>query len=167
VSYESPYETTSDLLKSSASFGSSDRVATPIVVSDLAGLRSLSKSRPFRSREPIAIQLPNLSTEEAEALSARINGYRNDCGCSLGAKSMAAGFLITVLWLCVSYGVFTTRFLLALPFAFLFAFVCAGAGKATGVFLARRRLRLELDRFQPNSHPSLEGDSICRVFGHN
>ena len=80
---------------------------------------------------------------------------------------MAAGFLITVLWLCVSYGVFTTRFLLALPFAFLFAFVCAGAGKAAGVFLARRRLRLELDRFQPSSHPSLEGDSTCQVFGHN
>jgi apolipoprotein N-acyltransferase len=64
----------------------------------------------------------------------------------MGAKSMTAGFLIVLAWLLSSYGVFTSNFLWRLPFAFLFALACAGAGKSLGIFLARRRLRLELDQ---------------------
>jgi hypothetical protein len=67
---------------------------------------------------------------------------------------MAAGFLIVLVLLLASYDVFTSNFLLRLPFAFLFAFVCAGAGKSIGVFLARRRLRLELNQLYPRPHPS-------------
>jgi hypothetical protein len=67
---------------------------------------------------------------------------------------MAAGFSIMLVLLLVSYSVFTSSFLLRLPFAFLFAFLCAGAGKAAGIYLARRRLRLELDQIRPGSQPS-------------
>ena len=67
---------------------------------------------------------------------------------------MAAGFSIMLVLLLASYSAFTTSFLLRLPFAFLFAFVCAGAGKVTGIYLARRRLRLELDQLRPSSQPS-------------
>lgn len=139
-------EIISDPFESSPSCGSSGPTTSPLVITDMEGLRGLGKSRSFRSREPIVIRLPNLSATEAEALTSRINGYRNECGCSLGAKSMTAGLVVMLVSLFASYGAFTTSFLLRLPFAFLFAFVCAGAGKATGVFLARRRLRLELDQ---------------------
>ena len=155
MSPQPPDETISDPLRSSAPAGSNSRVATPLIVTDLETLRSLSKSRSFRSSKPIVIRLSELSPEEAEALSSRINGYRNECGCSLGAKSMAAGFLIVLALLLASYGVFTSGFFLRLPFAFLFAFVCAGAGKSIGVFLARKRLRLELNQFSPSSHHSV------------
>src|SRR2546423_7949477 len=146
MSYQPPNETISNPLTASTSLDSSHRVTTPLIVTDLAALRGLSESRSFRSKEPIIIRLPDLSLEQAEALSSRINGYRNECGCSLGAKTMAAGFSIMLVLLLVSYGVFTGGFLLRLPFPFLFAFLCAGAGKAIGIHRARRRLRLELDQ---------------------
>jgi hypothetical protein len=151
VARQSSDETMSDLRRSSASLGLSPEVTTPLIITDLETLRNLSKSRPFRSRVPIIIQLPELSSQDAEALSARINGYRNECGCSLGAKSMAVGFLIALALLMALYGGFTSNFLLRLPFAFLFAFVCAGAGKSIGIFLARSRLQLELNQLHPSS----------------
>lgn len=139
-------EISSDPLASSPSAGLSGPIIGPRIITDLEGLRSLGKSRSFRSREPIVIRLPDLSAAQTEELTSRINGYRNECGCSLGAKTMTAGLVVMLIFLCASYGAFTTRFLMRLPFAFLVAFVCAGAGKATGILLARRRLRLELDQ---------------------
>jgi hypothetical protein len=67
---------------------------------------------------------------------------------------MTAGFLIVLGLLLASYGVLTSNFLMRLPLAFLVAFVCAGAGKSIGIFLARRRLRLELNQLYPSPHPS-------------
>jgi hypothetical protein len=67
---------------------------------------------------------------------------------------MTASFLIALVLLLASCGGFTSDFFLRLPLAFLFAFACAGAGKSIGIFLARRRLRHELNQLYPSSGPS-------------
>lgn len=126
---------------------------SPVVITDLESLRRLNKPKLFRSSQPIVIKLPEVSANEAEALVARVNGYRNECGCSLGAKTTAAGFGVMVTWLWLSNGLFTMRFLSRLPFAFVFAMLCAGLGKSIGIALARRRLRLELDQLHLNFSP--------------
>lgn len=159
-------ETNSNSFGSSNSDGLRHQAATPVIVSDPAALRKLIKSHAFHSKEPIIVRLPDLSLEESEALTSRINGYRNECGCSLGAKSMVTGFSVMLLLLLASYSLFTSSFWLRLPFAFVFAFVCAGAGKAVGLFLARRRFRIELDQLYPSSHSS-KGDSTCLARGHH
>jgi hypothetical protein len=122
----------------------------PLIVSDLETLRDLGRPKLFRSKQPITLLLPELSAAASEELSARINGYRNECGCSLGAKSMAVGFLLMLLWLWASNGFFTTNSLWRLPLAFVFAFICAGVGKSVGIALALRRLRQELERIYLN-----------------
>jgi hypothetical protein len=104
-------------------------------------LRSLSQPKLFRASQPIVIKLPEASEIEAKALAARVNPSRDDCGCSLGAKCMAAGFGVMVTWLGLSNGFFTMNFLWRLPFAFAFAVLCAGLGKVVGIALAHRRLR--------------------------
>jgi hypothetical protein len=139
----------------------------PVVITDLELLRTFSKPKLFRASAPIIIDLPGLSRSEAEALAARVNGYRNECGCSLGAKCMAVGFGAMVAWLWISNGLFTMRFAWRLPLAFLFALLCAGLGKSIGIALARRRLHSELNRLDLNPPlPSAER-SPCQVLGQN
>src|SRR2546421_12662934 len=107
-----------------------------LVIRDFNDLRALGESRLLYSKQPLAISLPGLPTEKAEALSERLNRYRNECGCSLGAKCMAAGFVAALAWLSAWHGVFTAAFLWRLPLAFLFTLACAGAGKISGISVA-------------------------------
>jgi hypothetical protein len=139
----------------------------PVVISDLESLRSLTKPKLFRAGEPIIIDLPGLSPNEAEALAARVNGYRNECGCSLGAKCMAAGFGVIVTWLWIANGLFTMRFAWRLPLAFVVALLCAGLGKSVGIALARQRLRLELNQLDLNPSPLSIRRTPCQVLGQN
>lgn len=122
----------------------------PIIISDLESLRNLGRFKPFRSNQPVTLRLPEVSAAASEELTSRINGYRNECGCSLGAKSMAVGFVLMLPWLWASNGLFTSKFLWRLPVAFIFVVISTGLGKSVGVALAHRRLRLELDRIYFN-----------------
>jgi hypothetical protein len=139
----------------------------PVVITDLESLRRLSRPKLFRASEPIIINLPGLSPNEAEALAARVNEYRNECGCSLGAKSMAVGFGVIVTWLWIANGVFTMRFAWRLPLAFVFALLCAGVGKSVGIALARQRLRSELNQLDLNPSPLNIRRIPCQVLGQN
>lgn len=71
--------------------------------------------------------------------------FANECGCSMGAKSMAATFSISVICLAISHGFFNSQFAWRLPWAFLWAIAGAIAGKVMGIALARRRLRNEIN----------------------
>lgn len=126
---------------------------SPLVITDLESLRSLNNPKLFRPNQPIVIKLPEVPANEAEALAARVNRYRSECGCSLGAKTMATGFGAMVMWIWLSDGVLTMKFLWRLPLAFVVAMLCAGLGKSVGIALARRRLRLELDQLYFNLSP--------------
>jgi hypothetical protein len=57
------------------------------------------------------------------------------------------------MWIWLSDGVLTMKFLWRLPLAFVVAMLCAGLGKSVGIALARRRLRLELDQLYFNLSP--------------
>lgn len=139
----------------------------PLLVTDLESLARLSKPKLFRASEPIIIALPGLSGNEAEALTARLNGYRNECGCSLGAKSMAAGFAVALISFAMTGGLFNMKFLWRLPLAFAVAFLCAGLGKVSGIAIARLRLRLEVIQLDRTlTTPSIRR-TPCPVPGRN
>jgi hypothetical protein len=132
-----------------------DMSAGPVlVIRDVTELRAL-RARPHRLRASIALQLPGLDADVARAAGERIEAYRRECGCSLGAMCMAAGFAVTVLALAVR-GDCTFRAVLAsLPWAVVSALVGAGAGKAVGLLRARVRLRHEIDRLIVSQEPAL------------
>ena len=120
--------------------------AAPLVIADLAGLRALSGTRDFTSRRPLVLNLPELPPTEAFAAAERLNRDRGECGCSLGAKAMAAGFGLTLGALAVGFGPLTLAFLERSPLALGAAFAAAGAGKVAGIALDRRRARREVAR---------------------
>jgi hypothetical protein len=115
-----------------------------MVIADSKSLRDLGKPPFLGANEPLIIELPGLPPAEAAALTERLNRYRNECGCSLGARCMVAGFAVTFIWFAVADGGFTIKFLWHVPLAFLAAFLGAGLGKFLGIVIARRRLRWEL-----------------------
>ena len=120
-------------------------VGVPIVVRTADDLRALRASRRLDARNPIAFELPDLSAEQAESLAARVNGYRTECGCSLGAKGMAVAVVAVVAWLLLHPHGVAISLLVRVPIALLFILVGAGVGKALGIFVAHRKLRRVLD----------------------
>jgi hypothetical protein len=115
-----------------------------IIVRNADGLKAWLES-PWRvSPQPLVIQLPQLPAGEAKVIAARLDQARSECGCSLGAKCMISGTAVALAWLTFRLGFLTPAFLWRLPLALLFALLCAGAGKAVGLLLARRRLRRDI-----------------------
>jgi hypothetical protein len=117
-----------------------------LIIRDAAQLRALQTTASLLSSRTLLLDLPGLSPETARAAAERIVSYNNECGCSLGAKCMAAGFGVAVAWLALGDGVLTAHFLWHLPRALLCAFAGAGIGKSFGVARARARLHQEIDR---------------------
>jgi hypothetical protein len=117
-----------------------------LIIRDTAQLRALQITPAPLSSRTLLLDLPGISPEAARAAAERIVSYNNECGCSSGAKCMAAGFGVAVAWLALGHGVLTAHFLWRLPWALLCAFAGAGIGKAFGVARARARLHQEIDR---------------------
>lgn len=86
------------------------------------------------------MDLRDIPRPSAKPGQFRTAGVADDeCGCALGAKCMALGFVVTLLGLALQHGAFTAAFFWRSPLALLVAFVCAGLGKAAGMAAARRR----------------------------
>jgi hypothetical protein len=136
-----------------------------LIVRNVADLRTLSRSPLLYTGQPLALRLPDLSTGEAEDLSSRLNQARNECGCSLGAKCMAAGALAALAWLSARYGFLTAAFFWRLPWVFLCTVASAGAGKTVGMLSARRRLHREIDLLLLNTSSHSQGELPCLEFG--
>ena len=120
--------------------------AVPLVIADLAELGAFTGTREFRSARPLVLDVPDMPAAEAFALSERLNRDRAECGCSLGAKAMTAGFGLTLGALMVVYGPLTLAFLERSPISLAAAFGFAAVGKVTGILLGRRRARREVSR---------------------
>jgi len=118
---------------------------TLLVIRDAVQLRTLSTTRALLSPRALVLELPGLSPQEAHAASERIVSYSHECGCSFGAKCMAAGFGFAVVWLALGLGVWTWQFLWRLPWALLCAFTAAGLGKWVAIARARTRLSQEIE----------------------
>lgn len=99
-------------------------------------------------------QFPARSDAAASRSIRTAGAADDDCGCALGAKCMALGFVVTLLGLALQHGAFTPAFFWRSPLALLVAFVCAGLGKAAGMAAARRRHRRGIggfDAMRPSS----------------
>ena len=118
----------------------------PLVIADLAELGAFSSTREFTSARPLVLDVPELPAAEAFALSERLNRDRAECGCSLSAKAMTAGFGLTLGALMVAYGPLTLAFLERSPISLAAAFGFAAVGKVAGMALGRRRARLQVSR---------------------
>lgn len=118
-------------------------LTAPLVVRDVAELQALRVRLP---RSPVALQLPGIAPDEARAAGERIESYRNECGCDLGAKCMALGFFATLAALVLRHGIAGWTLVTAVLWAALCSVMCAGVGKAIGIARARTGLRREIDR---------------------
>jgi hypothetical protein len=124
----------------------SQQGAVPFVIADLAELRAFARTRDFTSSRPVVLEVPEIPAADAFAVAERLNRDRAECGCSLGAKAMTAGFVLTLGALMVGYGPFALGFLERSPLALAGAFAFAAVGKVTGIAMGRRRARREVSR---------------------
>jgi len=69
-----------------------------------------------------------------------LNGYVNECGCSLGAICMLISFFVGIFALTMRYAVLSAAFLWHLPLIVVVALVGAGLGKVFALKRARRQL---------------------------
>jgi hypothetical protein len=120
--------------------------AGAVIIRDLDQLARL-RANVLRSGHALRIEVPGLAAERGQAMAERMRAFATECGCSMGAKSMAAAFSMSFLWLAISHGIFNSQFAWRLPWTFLWAVTGAIAGKVTGIVYARRQLRNEINRF--------------------
>lgn len=109
-----------------------------IIVSDAESLLRLTKDH---ARGRVVLDLPVLTQQETREWETKINSYRDDCGCSMGAKFCLASTVLYYLHL-----FFLPRdFLLGIwPGVILgvpVALIAAGAGKGIGLLFARKKLQ--------------------------
>ena len=122
------------------------KIALPLILSDGDQLKAFASGGEFYRPRPIILKLPGLSAEEAFATAERLNQERNACGCSLGAWTMAAAFLLCAALLIWRYGLFTLAALERLPLALIAAVLAMGIGKTIGIAMGRRRARRLIHR---------------------
>lgn len=83
-------------------------------------------------------------SEEKVHLVTKIRKYRNECGCSMGARFLVAATFATILyWAVLSNGV-RVNILWSVLASLLFIFLSAVIGKLTGLSIARFRLGMLL-----------------------
>lgn len=76
-----------------------------------------------------------------KSVEDKINEYKKECGCSLGAKTMTAVFILCVLIIAIQNGFLTAAFVKKIPFVLLMSFLGAAAGKIAGIGYARFKLK--------------------------
>jgi hypothetical protein len=128
--------------------------SAPLVVRDADDLSALARSGRLYSPQPLSLELPALPAAATIALAERLDRDRHECGCSLGAKCMAAGAFAALAALAVRYGPLTPAFFWRLPLALAAAVAAAGAGKTLGILAARHRVRRSIARLYGGAHPS-------------
>lgn len=131
-----------------------DAPGARLVVRDAAELSALARSGRLYSAQPLSLELPALPAAAVTALAERLDRDRQECGCSLGAKCMAAGALAALAFLAARYGPLTPQFLWRLPLVLAAAVAAAGAGKTLGILAAHRRVRRSIARLYDSAHPS-------------
>ncbi len=119
--------------------------APPVIIDDVAQLRALRINPKLLSARALVLALPGVSPEDGLSAAARIVSYTRECGCSLGAKCMAASFAITLVAFAFKYGIMSPSFFWRVPVAVLCAFAGAAVGKVCGIARARRRLKHEIN----------------------
>jgi len=128
-----------------ASFDIASSSANVLIIRTADQLRSYGNSPLMKTKQPLLLQLPELSAEESTAISERINHDLNECGCSLGAKFMISALLLVVGWLFTQPLMFSPALLWQLPLMLAIVVAAAGTGKMMGISRARRRAKHEVE----------------------
>ncbi len=76
-----------------------------------------------------------------EELNKRLTQYKNECGCSLGARFMLAAFAASAIFVIRQYGILSMGFLTHVPLVVVTPILAAGVGKAIGILYARYRYK--------------------------
>jgi hypothetical protein len=74
-------------------------------------------------------------------LNVKMAKYKNECGCTMGAKFMTAAFAISLFATIYQYNFITMKFLSHLPLILLITFGAAGIGKLSGILYAKYRYK--------------------------
>ena len=107
--------------------------------------------------QQVRLELDHLAPAEAEAAATRLTELLDECGCSTGARAMAAAGGLCLAGLAVLTGGPSLRLLALSPLALIGAMVGAGAGKAYGLAHSRREFRRAVDALlNPNDSNHLE-----------
>jgi hypothetical protein len=111
-------------------------------VHDLNDLLHGERSPRFARKEAIRLELPGIPADEAEMWQARLNAYRNDCGCSTGAifTCLALGAVLVYVAVCaLSMPLADT--LRATGVGALVIVLGGAAGKLVGLLVARLKFK--------------------------
>lgn len=128
------------------SSGAVAQAASRVIVRDFAQLRALQVNPKVLGSSALIIDLPGIPPETACAAAARIVSHVRECGCGLGATSMALSFIAAFLGFALRYGIFSPSFYWRLPASVMCAFAGAAVGKIYGLLRARRRFKREISK---------------------
>ena len=135
------------------------RPATPKVVT-LRTTEDLIAARDRRHglrHQQVRLELAHLAPADAAATATPLTELLEECGCSAGARAMAAAGGLSLAGLAVLTGGPSLRLLALSPLALIGAIVGAGAGKAYGLARSRREFRRAVDALlNPNRSNHLE-----------
>ena len=129
----------SEILRSRATPNGEQVLVIGDTASMVAWRRSLYVPKP-RSLPPVSFQLPELSSEQNQTLSARVRRYAQACGCTLGSVFMSAALMISALVYFRSGRHVTDIGLRQALFLLAIAVFSALTGKLVGLAWARWRL---------------------------
>ena len=107
--------------------------------------------------QQVRLELDHLAPAHAEATAKHLTELLDECGCSAGARAMAAAGGHTLAGLAVLTGGPSLRLLALSPLALIGAIAGAGAGKAYGLTRSRREFRRAIDALlDPNRATPME-----------
>ena len=107
--------------------------------------------------QQVRLELDHLAPAHAEATAKHLTELLDECGCSAGARAMAAAGGLTLAGLAVLTGGPSLRLLALSPLALIGAIAGAGAGKAYGLTRSRREFRRAVDALlDPNRATPME-----------
>jgi hypothetical protein len=122
--------------------GRSPRVLTLRTTKDLVAARD--RSRGLR-HQTVVLDVPGLAPADTVATARRLTDLLDECGCSEGARAMAAGAGLSLAGIAILTGGPSLRLLALSPLALLGAVVGAGSGKAYGLARSRRAFQREIE----------------------
>jgi hypothetical protein len=109
-----------------------------LVIKDHADLLSASKL-PRGSR--IRVLHPDLDPLRSRAVEREMNMYLGECGCRLSAAFLVISMAVTLIWDAIEWTSISHHLISTFIIGLTAIVLCAGVGRALGIFSARIRFK--------------------------
>lgn len=109
------------------------------IIRNLEELNSLKKNKKTNLSE-IIIDLPNITIEENQKYSAKINKYYFACGCETGTYFMVIAILSMIILSAFGFIFKDTSLLWSIIYSVIFVLIFSIIGKLSGLSLAKINL---------------------------